>query len=150
MNHRSIMTILLLLLFCSCSYREIVHRDTPDDSKQGIIIAGTFKSSTHNLLYSTSGIYLSLDNGQEILIPWAESRFFELSKGKHKYSIWYNWFGRAGAISGCITLESKQLLYLEYHPSAWGAFSEPEVIITDKRDPKTISNEKECQNQTKF
>lgn len=147
MNHRSITTLLLLLLFCSCSYREIVHRNTPDDSKQGIIVAGTFKPATHHLLYSTSGIYVSLDDGKEIVLPWVESRFFELSNGKHNFSIWYHWFGQVGTARGCITIKPGQLLYLEYHPSAWGAVSEPELIITDKRKTTAILYEKDCKSR---
>ena len=118
--------------------------ENQEKQNEGILMAGTFNPSTHGLLYLTPGIKVSIDDKEIIEIPWAESKFIELAPDSHRFKVWYNWFGRAGESEGCFVLEPHQIIYFEYHPPMWGAFSKSEIILIDNKTSNSVSYDRNC------
>ena len=140
---RNILLLLIIVLFLSsCAHKKI--KDIKSIDKEGIIIAGTYNPSSHGMLSFTSGIYVSIDDGDVHHIPWTESKYIFISSGQHKLNIWYKWFGKAGEATVCFNKEMGQTLYLEYHPSMWGKLSEPDISIINKKNSQKIVYESDC------
>jgi len=120
-----------LYFLTGCAYKSITVNPFPDEG--GIIVAGTYSPAWNSLLFFTSGIKMSFNKQKEVLIPWAEARFFKVPDGINTYEIWYNWFGQAGFDNGCFNAAKGQTLYMEYHPPTWGAFSDTIVQLSDQK-----------------
>ena len=109
-----IVSVLSVVILTGCGHMNVHVDSSSYMEKQRVVVTSSHRKE-QTFLYLTDGARIKIDGEDEEIIPWGTSKFIELDKGRHTYSLWFNYMGgKRGSKSGCLNIAEKSTVLIEY------------------------------------